>query len=65
MTPDHQDSRARIHIDANRDGVTAQWKRHPAAKGQFAPTPGAALDAAIAELDGAPAVVIWGGRAPP
>ncbi len=58
------DARPRIHIDAHRDG-SAGWKSHPAGKGQYAPTPGAAFEAAIAEIGDAPAVVIWSGRAPP
>jgi hypothetical protein len=65
MKLDHCDSRIRIHIEANRDGQSATWKRHPAGKGEFAASPGAALDAAIAELGIEEAVIILNGRPPP
>jgi hypothetical protein len=65
MSPDHQDARTRIHIDANRDGQSARWKLHPAVLGTPAATPGAALDAAIAELGIDEAVIILNGRPPP
>lgn len=65
MSPNHQDARPRIHIEANRDGTSATWKRHPAGKGEFAASPGAALDAAIAELGIEEAVIILNGRPPP
>lgn len=64
MKADQQDARTRIHIDAHRDGMTASWKRHPAGKGEFAPSPGAAFEAAIADIGDAPAVIIWSGRSP-
>ena len=60
MTKEHCDARPRVHITRNRDGRTCTWSRHPAAKGQFAGTPGQALDAALAELGGVPAVIIFG-----
>ena len=59
------DARPRIHIDADKATATARWKLHPAALGTPAATPGAALDAAIAELGIEEAVVILNGRQPP
>lgn len=56
------DGRPRIWIASNRDHQTANWSRHPAGRPVFAATPGAALDAAIAELGDAPAVILWSGR---
>ena len=58
------DGRPRIFISPNRDRVTVNWSRHPAGRPQFAATPGAALDAALAELGHAPAVIIWGAAHP-
>lgn len=58
---DRADARPRIWINPNRDGTTATWSRHPQGRAQFAASPGAALDAAIAELGGVPVVAIWGG----
>lgn len=63
MKLDRCDSRQRIHIDA--DGTATRWKLHPAAIGTPAASPGAALDAAIAELGIEEAVVILNGRPPP
>jgi len=63
MSPGNQDSRQRIHIDA--DGTAARWKLHPAALGTPAASPGAALDAAIAELRIKEAVIILNGKPPP
>ena len=66
MIADRCDARPRIYITANRDGVTAHWSLHPAAVPQFARSAGEAVDAAIAGLGGAAAVIIWSGRqAPP
>lgn len=53
------DGRPRVFITANRDRKTAMWRRHPAARPTFALSPGAALDAALAELDGEAVVVIF------
>lgn len=64
MKLDQMDARPRIHIDANRDG-SAGWKNHPAGKGRYAPTPGAAFEAALAEIGGRDAVVIFQGKPPP
>ena len=63
MSEDQCDARPRVHITPNRDGRTFTWSRHPAAKGRFAGSPGQALDAALAEIGGGPAVIIWEGRA--
>ena len=61
MKPDNCDARPRIHIEANRDG-SAGWQHHPAGKGMYAPSPGAAFEAAIADIGDASAVIIWSGR---
>lgn len=53
------DGRPRIFINAHRDGQTASWARHPAAKPTFATSPGAALEAALQEIGGEAAVIIW------
>lgn len=65
MTRDNCDQRPRILIDANRDGQSATWRRHPASKGELAATPGAALDAALAEIGGEDAVIIYARYPPP
>lgn len=54
------DLRPRIHIEPNRDGKSCVWKRHPTARGEFAESPGAALDAALASIGHEAAVIIWG-----
>lgn len=59
MTIPHADGRTRIYITGNRDRHTATWSRHPAARPTFALSPGAALDAALEELGGEAAVVIF------
>lgn len=64
MKPEHADPRPRIYIEGNRDGRSCTWSRHPAAKGQFAGSPGQALEAALDELGQVPTVVIWSGREP-
>lgn len=58
------DARPRIYITGNRDKRSATWTRHPAARPVFATSPGAALDAALEELGGEAAVVIWAPKPP-
>jgi hypothetical protein len=64
MTIEHADGRPRVFITSNRDKRTCVWARHPSARGTFALSPGAALDAALAELGGEAAVVIFEPRPP-
>lgn len=59
------DARPRVFIEPNRDGVSCVWKSHPAARGEFAATPGAALDAALATIGHEAAVIIFGPCVPP
>lgn len=59
------DARPRVFIEPNRDGQSCTWKRHPAARGEFAATAGAALDAALATIGREPAVIIYGPCVPP
>jgi hypothetical protein len=65
MITTNADGRPRIFITANHDRKTAMWRHHPAARPIFAASPGAALDAALAELDGAAVVAIFEPGPPP
>ena len=55
----HADSRPRIHIRPLRDGNAAEWATHPTGRYTFAPSRGAAFDAALAAVGHGAAVVIW------
>lgn len=64
MKPEAMDSRPRIYIEANRDGESVTWKRHPSAKGNHERSISAAIDTALEEIGHAPAVIFWEPKPP-